>query len=143
MNYGAHTLDKLFYMTGLRVENVTAHGNNFLSDDTIEATAPMLLSLSDGSSATFTYCGCHVPGQYDTYFYFTDGVAKLQSCKVLWIAKGANPFEQIEIPGEDDILGEQLEEFVNMIEGKENSLVTPSYGREVIDVLEKAFLQMN
>ena len=37
MNYGAHTLDKQFFLTGLSVASVMANGNNFLTDDTIEA----------------------------------------------------------------------------------------------------------
>ncbi len=142
MNYGAHTIDKLFYITGLRVESVSAHGNNFLTDNSVEATAQLLLRLSDGSSATLTYCGCHIPPQYDTYFYFTQGVAKIENCNTLWIAKGDAPFEEVIIPGEENVAGEQIEEFVKMIEGEENALVTPHYGRDVIDVLEKAFLQM-
>lgn len=142
MNYGAHTLDKLYYITGLAVSDVFANGNNFLTDDSVEAAAQALVRFEDGCSAVLNYCGCHVPGQYDTFFYFTDGVVKITGCREMEIAYGANPLEPVEIPGDDDIMGEQLKEFVKMIEGKENDMATPEYSREVIQVLEKAFSKM-
>jgi predicted dehydrogenase len=143
MNYGAHTLDKLFFLTGLSVDSVMATGNNFLTDDSVEASAQVLLRLSDGSSAALTYSGCHTPTQYDTFFYFTDGVVKIQGCAYVWIAEGAKPLAQVELEGTDDIMGEQLAEFVKMIRGEENGLVTPNMGKEVISVLERAFAQFN
>lgn len=141
MNYGAHTLDKIFYITGLGVESVYAAGNNFLTDDSVEASAQVLLRLSDGSSATLNYCGCHIPGQYENYYYFTDGAVKIEGCNDMYVAYGANPLEKVKVPGDDDIMGEQITEFVKMINGEENELVTPEYGKAVIDVLEKAFAQ--
>lgn len=141
MNYGVHTLDKLFFLTGLSVQSVMATGNNFLTDDSIEASAQVLLGLSDGSSATFTYCGTHVPRQYDTYFYFTNGMAKIQNASELWISEGDKPMEKVELPGEDDAIGDQLEEFIKLISGKENELATPQYGRNIIEIIESAFSQ--
>ncbi len=139
MNYGAHTLDKLFYITGLSIEKVAANGNNFLTDDSIEAAAQVLVKFSDGCSAILNYSGYHTPTQYETYFYFTDGAVKIENCRTLWVAKGANPLEEVELPGEDDIMGEQLTEFLKMIVGKESEIATPQYSREVIEVLERAF----
>ena len=139
MNYGAHTLDKLLYMTGLSIEKVYANGNNFLTDDSVEAAAQVLIEFSGGCSAGLTYSGYHTPGQYETWLYFTDGAVKIEGCRTLWIARGANPLEQVEIPGEDDIMGEQLKEFIKMIEGKKNDIAIPSYGRKIINGLELAF----
>ncbi len=143
MNYGAHTLDKLFYMTGFSVDTVCANGSNFLTEDSIEAAAQVLLRFSNGCSAALTYSGCHTPNQYETHMYFTDGAVKIESCRTLWISKGANPLEQVDLSDENDIFGDQLAEFIKMIEGKDNDLATPSYSREVIAVLEKAFDNIN
>ncbi|MGN1059585.1 MAG: Gfo/Idh/MocA family protein [Clostridia bacterium] len=142
MNYGAHTLDKLFYITGLSVNTVSARGSNFLTEDTVEATAQLLLGLSDGSSAALTYCGCHGPGQYDTYFYFTNGTVKIGSCTELWIAEGNKPLERVDLgDGTDELLYDQLLEFLKLLEGQDSEIVTPAYGRKVISVLEQAFNQ--
>ncbi len=139
MNYGAHTLDKILYMTGLSIDSVSANGSNLLTNDSVEAAAQVLVRLSGGCSAALTYSGCNSPEQYENYLYFTDGAAKIDHCSTLWIAKGTDPFERIDIPGEDDIMGEQLNEFVKMIQGKDSSISAPSYGREIVKWLEAAF----
>lgn len=139
MNYGAHTLDKLLYMTGLSVEGVSANGSNFLTDDSVEATAQVLVRFTDGCSAALTYSGCHTPFEYETHFYFTDGAVKIESCRNLWVAKGANQFEQIDLSGEDDVIADQLVEFLKMIEGKPNNMATPAYSKQVIAALEEAY----
>ena len=59
----------------------------------------------------------------------------------MYIAYGANPLELVEVPGNDDLMGQQITEFVKMIKGEENELVTPEYGKAVINVLEQAFAQ--
>lgn len=142
MNYGAHTLDKLFYTTGLKVESVTAAGQNLLTDDDVEATAQIFLKLSGGVSAAFTYCGCHVPSQYDTYFYFTDGVAHIRGGLELWISERGSEFQKADLDFEKDTFVPQLEEFLKLMDGEESEAVTPEYGREVISVLERAFRQI-
>ena len=142
MNYGAHTLDKMFYTTGLSVESVTAAGQNFLTDDDVEASAQIFLKLSGGVSAAFTYCGCHVPSQYETYFYFTEGVAYIRGGSELWISERGGALEKIELDYDKDYFVPQLEEFLKLMDGEESEAVTPEYGREVISVLERAFRQI-
>ncbi len=142
MNYGAHTLDKLYYLTGLNVEKVIAVGNNFLNDENIESSAQVLLKLSNGCSAALTYCGCEVPFHYEAYYYFTNGAVRLIGTGEMSIAKGSSPFQTIEVDGTDDIMYDQLNEFVKLIRGEENELITPEYGKKVIEVLEKAFVEI-
>ena len=68
-------------------------------------------------------------------------MVKISGCSEIWIAEGTNPLNKVELPGNDDIIGEQLEEFLKMIRGEENGLVTPQYGKQVIEVLVSAFTQ--
>lgn len=143
MNYGAHTLDKMLYTTGLSVESVTAAGQNFLTNDDVEASAQIFLRLSGAVSATFTYCGCHVPTQYETYFYFTDGVAYIRGGSELWISEHGSALEKIELDYDKDYFVPQLEEFLKLMDGEESEAVTPEYGREIISVLERAFSQID
>ena len=64
---------------------------------------------------------------------------KIEDCRNLWMAKGAGPLEKIDVPGEDDLFGEQLRELIKLVEGKESEIVTPAYGREVVRWLDAAF----
>ena len=130
----------MFFVLGLDVENISAVGNNFYTDNNIEASAQILLKLSDGSSAALTYCGCKVPLQYETYFYFTNGVAKINATK-LYVSYDGGEFEEVKLNYDKEVFETQLAEFVKLIKGEENQLVTPEYGRRVIDVICKAFEQ--
>jgi predicted dehydrogenase len=77
MNFGAHTMDKVFYTTGLKVKDVFASGNNFLNDNSVEAIAQLLVTFEGGVSGTFCYCGCKGAREYRTDFYFTGGTAQI------------------------------------------------------------------
>ncbi len=142
MNYGAHSLDKLFYTIGSEVEKLFAVGSNLLTDDDVEASAQMMLRFANGVSAVCTYHGCHTPNQYDGCFYFTEAAAQIRYGSQLWIAKGKNAFEYVEPDDAKDMFEFQLEEFLKYLDGEESEVVTPEYGRRVISVLEEAYRQI-
>lgn len=141
MNYGAHTLDKIMYMADIIPEKVTAQANNFLTNDTVEAAAQVLVQFSEGVTGAFSYCGCHVPNQYDTYLYFTNGTAWIQGGGILWIAEGKEPLKKV-VEGPVSLMDDQLREFVKMLREEPNEMATPEYGRTVIAALESAFSQI-
>ncbi len=143
-NYGAHSIDRTLYLTGLSVESVNAVGTNFFTDNNVEATAQILLKMSDGSSAAFTYCGTNVMLQYEIYFYFTEGSAHLSidtGKMILTILKGSEIIKTIEYDS-PDLMHPQLAEFVKMLKGEESLVATPEYGREIMRVLDEAYRQM-
>ena len=142
MNYGAHTMDKMFYTIGLKAEEVVAMGNNFLTDDSVEAFAQLLVRFEGGVNGTFCYCGCKVPSEYRTDFYFTNGAAQIRDGWDLWISEAGGEFTQVEGCNSWGLFEPQLAEFVKLLDGEDSEIVTPEYGRDVIAVLEKAFSQI-
>lgn len=134
MNYGAHSLDRILYATGCSVENVHTITSNPLSSDDVEINAQVLLKLSGGASASIAYCGCHVPGEYETSYYFTDGVVKITKGEQLCIYENG---EFVNYGGTAPIIEGQLKEFVKYLRGEESEIPTPEYGREIIKVIEK------
>ena len=142
MNYGAHTLDKVFYTTGLKAEDVFAVGNNFLTGDSVEAAAQLLVRFEGGVSGTFCYCGCNVPSEYRTDFYFTNGAAQIRDGWDLWVSEAGGEFVQVEGCNSWGLFEPQLAEFIKLLDGEESEVVTPEYGKDVIAVLEKAFSQI-
>ncbi len=142
MNFGAHTLDKVFYTTGLKVKKVAASGNNFLTEDSVEAMAQLLVTFEGGVSGTFCYCGCKVPYEYRTDFYFTNGAAQIRNGWELWVSEAGGEFTRIEGCNDVGMIEAQMPEFVKLLNGEANEMATPEYGREVIAVLEQAFAQM-
>jgi len=134
MNFGAHSLDKIMYVTGEKVEEIRGYLDNPITDDTIEVNAQILLKLTGNITANITFCGCPGVSAYETIFYFDHGVAKVVSGTQLYLSEdgkfvpyGGNTFA---LPG-------QLEEFVKFLKGEESMIVTPEYGREIIRVLQQ------
>lgn len=134
MNYGAHTLDKIMYVTEDTVEETHAYFGNPLSDDNVEINAQILLKMKSGITANITYCGCPGVNYYETVFYFEQGVAKVYGGPILLLSKNG-AFE--ETRGTDDIMGDQLAEFVEFLNDNENRVATPEFSKEIIRVLEK------
>ncbi len=145
MNYGAHSMDVLLYTTGLSVKRVAAVGNNFFTDHNVEATAQVLLELTEGVSAVITHCGCKVHFENDFTYYFTNGTAQIRKGIELWVSEAGAPFEQVDTSGEpvhDNFMIDQMNEFIKMLKGEPNEMVTAEYGRDVIAALEEAFNQI-
>lgn len=135
MNYCAHTLDKIYYTTGLKAVAVHSLTNNFLSDDTIEASAQVLVELEGGVSAVLTFCGCRVPNEYYTEFFFTEGAVKVVDNRDVYVSRNGK-YEKIEWTDEG-VMDQQITELVKFINGQESRIATAQHGRNVIKALEK------
>lgn len=133
MNFGAHTLDKIMYVTGESVTEAHAILSNPATDDNIETNAQILLKLTGDISANITFCGCTDVYTYESVFYFDKGLAKVVRGTELYISENG---EMVYKGGTQEALPGQLEEFVKFLKGEESMIVTPEYGREIIRVLE-------
>ena len=134
MNLGAHSLDRILYTTGLKVEDVHAFTSNPLSDDNVEINAQILLRLSGGVSATVSLCGTRVPKEeHETVYFFTDGVVKMIGDELFVFSDGGF----VSRGGVKPMFVRQLEEFVKLIRGEKSEICTSEYGREIIRILEK------
>ena len=138
MNYGAHALDVIHYVTGDKVTGVFATANNFLNDCDIEASVQVSMKLSGGVGACFTFSAGKVPNQYDLYFYFTNGVAKITDGIYLYISKEGGEYTLCNLDYEADHMCAQIDELAKFLKGEESELVTPEYAREIIKVLQMA-----
>ena len=141
MNYGAHTLDKLFYLLGEDVERVYGNIDNKVNDASIEAQAQMLIKMKNGVSASFSYCASHLDYMYETYFYFTNAVAKITGGKFLSVSGKGIPTKNFELDYDKVPIEEQFDEFVKLLQGKEANIVDASRGKKVISVIEEVFNQ--
>lgn len=133
MNFGAHTLDKIMYVTGEHVEESYAILSNPETEDNIETNAQILLKLSGGISANITFCGSTGIYNYESVFYFEKGMAKVIDGTQLYVFENE---QMVPKGGTEEALPGQLEEFVKFLKGEESMIVTPEYGREIISVLE-------
>lgn len=134
MNLGAHCLDRTFYVSDLKAEEVHAITSNPVSEHDIDVDVQMLLKLTGGVSASITLCGNHVPGGYESCYYFTDGVVKIERGVNLCVFEDG---KYVNYGGDYDLFSRQIEELVKWLKNEENELVTPEFGREIIRVIEQ------
>ena len=134
MNFGAHSLDRLFYATGLSVEKVHSVISNPVSGDDVDTVAQIFLELSGGVCQTITLCGAHVPNEYETAYYFTDGVVKIVNGSELVIYEDG---EWVSHGGGEELMYPQMVEFIKLLKGEPNEMATPEYSREIVRVIEK------
>lgn len=133
MNYGAHTLDRIMYVTGEKVTEVHAVTSNPVSEHDIDVDVQMLLKFTGDISAAITFCGNRVPSEHEASYYFTDGTVKLRGGDLYLFDND----EFVKYEGTYDLIEKQLEEVVKWLRNEENELVTPECGRDIIRVLEE------
>lgn len=140
MNYGAHSLDKLLYLTDSRIEGVCSVCTNYLNECSIEEGAQILLRLSSGASAALSYTGGRVPAQYETMFYFSEGTVKIDNSTEMYIFEDGRPKKIIEDDGRMHY--RTIEELVKELNGEKSMLTTAERGREIVEALTKIYDSM-
>ncbi len=138
MNYGAHAMDKLFWLLG--PSEVKTYGNlaNFKNDATIEGHAQFLVSFPGGCSASVTLDGYgYVPATAEYFFtggsirMFEGGIFAYQTDgKWIEIERESNPKNHMVY---------QIEEFCKFLKGEESLTPNGEYGRAVIAALEQLY----
>lgn len=137
MNYCAHTLDKIFYLLGTEVKSVRANVANKINGENIEAQAQVLLELGNSVSAAFSYCASRINYSYETIFYFSDGVAKIENANILYTAKKDEQFVKAELDYDTSPMEVQFGEFVKLLGGEKADVSDADYGEKIISVIEK------
>jgi len=137
MNYGAHALDKFFYVTGERVLDICAHSANVKNSEEIEGHAQFFAKMTGGISVSVSFSGYSSVG-YETMYIGTAGAIKVTSGVDVYVMKNG---VWTEIPGANDGLHmlRQLEEFEKFVHSEENEMPTSEYGKTVISGIEKIY----
>lgn len=88
MNYGAHSLDKLCYLTNSRVASVTGSCTWCAENADVDGSAQVLARTESGVSETISLCGYSVVPQDETMIYLTNGSLRLHTGRGLWLSQG-------------------------------------------------------
>ncbi len=137
MNYGAHALDKIFYLTGMKTAEITSLCANKKNNCNIEGHAQFFMKFENGLSAAVTFSGYGYCG-YDTVYYFTNGALKVSDTLDLSEFKNGK-WEKIEVKEDGKFMERQLEEFAKMLKNKDNKMPDGEYGKAVISLIEKIY----
>ncbi len=137
MNYGAHSLDKFAYVTGERVEEITAVCGNIKNGEDIEGHAQLFLKMSGNITAAVTFSG-YAPVGFETTYVGTEGAVKVSGVGQISIHVDGKWEEIPDVYNGLPILFE-LEEFEKFIRGEENEMPDSEYGRRIIANIEEIY----
>lgn len=137
MNYGAHTLDKVLYLTDSEISEVCSVVSNNINNANIEEGAQILVKLKNGVSASFSYTGSKVPYIYEMYCYFEKGIIKVTHSVNLFVYDNGD-WKQI-IEPDTKMHDEAIVELVKALKGEASEVTTPLHGRAVIDGVTRIY----
>ena len=137
MNYCAHTLDKVLYLTDSVVDEACSVCTNNINDCTIEEGAQVLARLSNGVSAVFSYTGSCGPYFYENFYYFEHGVVKVTNSSNLFEFADGEWKQTVENEGE--MHNRAIVELVKALKGEKSMVTTAQHGRNVIEGITKIY----
>lgn len=137
MNYGAHAIDKIFYMIGVQDAEISSSCANAKNEFDIEGHAQYLMKFKNGFSASVTFSGYSGCG-YEAIYYFTDGALCVSDGMYLKEYKNGE-WTLIDVHDDGLFADRQLEQFANLINGKNTEITNGEYGKAVISMIEKIY----
>ncbi len=138
MNFGAHAIDKLFYVLGETKDvDVFASTANIKNDADIEGHAQFMMKFPSGVTGTVTFSGYNSCG-YDAIYYFTNGALKVSDTSLLYQFKDGK-WEKIDTTTSVSPLLYQIEEFCKYVNSEPSIVPDGEFGRDVIVVIEKVY----
>ena len=138
MNFGAHALDKLFYLIGPQEVKVSGSLANFKNDATIEGHAQFVVSFPEGSSAAITLDGYgFVPATAE--YFFTNGSIRMFEGGIFAYQTDGKWVEIEKDPNAKNAMVFQIEEFGKFLKGEKSETPDGEYGRAVISALEQLY----
>lgn len=138
MNFGAHAMDKLFYLLGPQEVKTSGTLANFKNDETIEAHAQFIASFNDGSSASITLNGYGFVPATAEYFFTNGSIRMFEDGIFAYQTDG----QWIEIEKESKSKNHmvfQIQEFCKFLNGEPSETPDGKYGRAVIAAIEQLY----
>lgn len=137
MNFGAHSLDRLFYITGSRPARISATMGNLKTNDDIEGHAQIAVEMENGVSASITLCGYGDYGR-ETYYYFTQGALKVRDFSHVYRLEEGE-WAEVKLPVLDTPIALEIEEFCKLVAGQPSLIPSGEYGLAVIENIYKLY----
>lgn len=138
MNLGAHSIDKLQWLTDSRVTRVKAALTYLGERGNVEGSGMLMLTLSGGATATIVQSGYAGAPRSETELIFTGGMMRIVAGEGVYVSRGG-PYEPVDAPPEDEPLVLQLRDFCRCLRTGEEPECSGAYSRSVIETLESVY----
>ena len=139
MNLGAHSFDIIQYLTGSRVEAVSAKVGRFADGIEVEGNSQIFAVLESGITASISLSGYNSVFRHETELIFKKGMIKTTDDNggTLFVSKNGI-YEEIEV-NKGDPFRYQMECFVKSIIESLPSPVTGEYGQSIIRAIKAVY----
>ena len=138
MNLGAHSLDKIKFLTESNFAELKGTCGFEQPGCNIEGNAQIFLKTESGVSASITLCGYHDIPVNETTLYLTEGVLKLKTGTGLEIWKDG-AFQKIADSDVQKPFDEQLDDFLASILNGTVPVTNGTYSMEIISAIEAVY----
>ena len=137
MNFGAHSLDKLCYLTGSRVKSVTGKCTYENKDTDVDGSAQVLAHMENGVTAAISICGYNVKPREESLIFLTKGSICIGRGKVVVTKDGVD--EEISLEGCPAPFQAQFDDFVQGIKDGKILCNDGVYGAEIVRHVESVW----
>lgn len=138
MNLGAHSIDKIQWLTDSKVSSVLSSLSYEGPVGNVEGSGCVFLRTTNHVTAVIVQSGYTGVANDVTELIFTNGMAKLISSRGLWISKDGQ-YELVQPHDQRDPFELQLEDFIQAIESNGERESSGRYARSVIATLEAVY----
>ncbi len=137
INLGAHSLDKLKYFTGSKVEKIC--GQVHTPDGaSVEDSAQAFVVMENGVSATLNLIGHTTSAEFETKLFTTQGEIVIKRTGEI-VAYKIGEKEEIFSPEIEPFMQLQLEETVAAVRGDKKPAIDGEYGLDIIRAVKRLY----
>ncbi|GGD83454.1 Gfo/Idh/MocA family protein [Paenibacillus nasutitermitis] len=137
-NLGTHSIDKIQWLTGSRVRKVSTSISHYGSRGDVEGSGLLYLELENGMPAAIVQGGYVGAARNETEIIGTKGMLMLKTGDSLWLSTGG-PYVRVEVPHSASPFELQYKDLLQAISSGGETGCPPSYGRDIIAILEKVY----
>ncbi len=138
MNFGAHSLDKLKWLTDSNIKHITGKTESLEPKFNIDGNAQVFVELENGVTAVMSFSGYNNIPVNETTIYLTKGVIKLNTGRGISVSH-CEKSEVVEILSKEDPFKLQIDAFINSVKYGLESPISGGYGREIVEALESVY----
>lgn len=138
MNFGAHSLDKIIWLTDSEIKHINGKTGTFEEKFDIEGHAQAFIELENGVTAVISYSGYNCIPTNETKICFSKGEMKLCTGKGLWISREGE-YEEIKLQNDSKPFELQMNTFIDCILDNKEIPIPGIYGMKIIKAIESVY----
>lgn len=138
LNYGAHCLDKLWYLTDSPIAHITGNCTWLAEGTDVDGSAQALARTASGVTAAITISGYPTIPTDETMIFGSEGSLRLRTGTGLWIASSGH-YEQVDIGSYPNPFLAQWSDFVLGIACGQALYCSGSYGSAIVEKIESVW----